>query len=52
LETTGAKDILEVWPHFQLVMRGGMSIELYKDTFATLLPSAQVQYYQIYNASE
>ena len=52
LEKTGAKNILEVRPHFQLVMRWWMSIELYKETFAQLLPSEQVQYYQIYNASE
>ena len=52
LEKTWAKNILEIWPHFQLVMRGWMSIELYKETFAELLPSMQVQYYQIYNASE
>lgn len=52
LEKTWAKDILEVRPHFQLVMRWGMSIDLYKQLFSQLLPSTQVQYYQIYNASE
>lgn len=29
-----------------------MSIDLYKETFAELLPSDKVQYYQVYNASE
>ncbi len=52
LEKTGKKDILEVWPHFQLVMRWGMAIDLYKETFAKLLPWNAIQYYQIYNASE
>jgi hypothetical protein len=52
LQKTGKKDILEVRPHFQLLMRGGMGIDLYKETFAKLLPSTAIQYYQIYNASE
>jgi hypothetical protein len=52
LQKTGKKHILEVRPNFQLLMRGGMGVDLYKETFSKLLPSTTIQYYQIYNASE
>ncbi len=53
LETTGKKTITEVWPHMQLVMRGWMAIDLYRDTFKRLFGDNQtIKYYQIYNASE
>ena len=52
LEATGKKNILEVWPNFELFCRGGMAIDLYKPQFQTLFPGNKVKYYQVYNASE
>jgi phenylacetate-coenzyme A ligase PaaK-like adenylate-forming protein len=52
LEKTGKQNILDVRPNFQMVLRWGMALDLYKETFAKLLPTQSIQYYQIYNASE
>lgn len=52
LEYTGKKNILEVWPNFELFFWGGMAIDLYRAQFAKLFPSSAVKYYQVYNASE
>lgn len=52
LKATKAKNILKIRPNFELVIRWGMAIDLYKDTFKRLLPSSAVHYYQVYNASE
>jgi len=52
LEYTGKKNILEVWPNFEVFFRGGMAIDLYKPQFQALFPGNKVKYYQAYNASE
>lgn len=52
LEHTGKKNILEVWPNFELFFRWWMSIDLYRPHFSHLFPSKKVKYYQIYSASE
>lgn len=52
LEITGKKNILEVWPNFELYQHGGVSFEPYREQFAQLFPGKQVQYREIYNASE
>ncbi len=52
LEYTGKNNILEVWPHFELFIGGGMSVDLYRDQLAELFPWNQFRYYQAYNASE
>lgn len=52
IKQTWVKNILEIRPNFELVMRGGMAKSLYDDIFQKLLPSDKVQYYQVYNASE
>lgn len=52
LEYTGKKNILEVWPNFELYFWSGLSIDLYRSQFAQLLPSSEIKYYQVYNASE
>lgn len=52
LEYTGKKNILEVWPQFEVFFWWWMCIDLYRPQFNTLFPSRKVKYYQIYSASE
>lgn len=43
---------MEIWPNFELYFWSGMAIDLYRSQFSQLLPSSEVKYYQVYNASE
>lgn len=52
LEITGKDNILEVFPNFELYMHGGVSFSPYREQFQKLLPGSQVQYREIYNATE
>lgn len=52
LEITGKSNILEVWPSFQVYTHGGVSFTPYKEQFKAFLPSDDVKYFEIYNASE
>lgn len=52
LEITGKSNMLEVWPHFQVYIHGGVSFMPYKKQFESFFPSDQVSYQEIYNASE
>jgi hypothetical protein len=52
LEITGKQHMLEVWPKFQLYMHGGVSFTPYQPQFRDFFPSDQVDYMEIYNASE
>lgn len=52
LERTGAKNILDVWPNFELYFHGGVSLEPYKTQLNALLPDPKVWYKEVYNASE
>jgi hypothetical protein len=52
LELTGKRHILEVWPELELFMHGGVSFRPYREQFARLFPSPQVNYLECYNASE
>ncbi len=52
LEITGKKHMLEVWPHFQVYIHGGVSFTPYKKQFEGFFPSEKVSYQEIYNASE
>lgn len=52
LELTGANNILEVWPNLQVYTHGGVSFTPYREQFKTFLPSEEVEYVEIYNASE
>jgi hypothetical protein len=52
LEKTGKKNMLEVWPHLQAYMHGGVGFEPYRQTFRELIPSDDFAYQEIYNASE
>lgn len=53
LERTGKKNILEVWPNFEVFVHGAVAFQPYRDLFRTkLFPSDQVTYLETYNASE
>lgn len=52
LEKTGKKHMLEVWPHLQAYMHGGVGFEPYRDTFKELIPDDNFAFQEIYNASE
>lgn len=52
LELTGKRNILEVWPHLELFMHGGVSFRPYRAQFEALVPSPTMNYLEIYNASE
>ncbi|WP_304235628.1 GH3 auxin-responsive promoter family protein [Jiulongibacter sediminis] len=53
LEQTGKKNLLEVWPDFELFVHGAVNFKPYRDRFQTkFFPSEQVKYLEIYNASE
>jgi hypothetical protein len=52
LELSGKKNILEIFPNFELYMHGGVSFTPYQEQFRSFLPSDTVQYREIYNASE
>lgn len=52
LEITGKKHMLEVWPNLQVYIHGGVSFVPYRKQFQAFFPSDQVNYQEIYNASE
>lgn len=52
LEITKKSNILEVWPNLEFFAHGGVAFGPYRDLFRALLPSDDVAYIDIYNASE
>ena len=52
LELSGKENILEVLPNLQGYVHGGVSFAPYRAQFARFLPSANITYQEIYNASE
>jgi hypothetical protein len=52
LEKTGKQNMLEVWPHLQAYMHGGVGFGPYRQTFKEFIPSDNFVYQEIYNASE
>ncbi len=52
IESTGAKDLFEIWPNLEVYFHGGVSFEPYLDQYRKLLPRDDFKYYEIYNASE
>ncbi len=51
LEISGAQNIMEVWPQFEVFIHGGVSFLPYKHQFKELF-GGQVKFMEIYNASE
>ncbi|MBT4916241.1 MAG: GH3 auxin-responsive promoter family protein [Formosa sp.] len=52
LESTGNKNILDVWPNLEVYFHGGVSFLPYVDQYKSIIPSKSFKYYEIYNASE
>ncbi len=52
LETTGKKNLLEIWPNLEVYFHGGVSFTPYIDQYKSILPKKDFKYYEIYNASE
>ncbi|MBK8493133.1 MAG: GH3 auxin-responsive promoter family protein [Saprospirales bacterium] len=52
LEITGKKNLLEVWPHIQAYIHGGVSFLPYKEQFCDFFPTNTFSYQEVYNASE
>lgn len=52
LEATGKNNILEIWPELQVYVHGGVGFDPYKEQFKKFLPSDQVQFMEVFNASE
>ena len=52
LQKTGKKNILEVWPNFEVFFHGAVSFTPYRDVFQKFLPSSSTYYVETYNASE
>ncbi len=52
LQLTGKKSILEVWPNLECFFHGAVSFTPYRQLFKELIPSDQMNYMEVYNASE
>jgi hypothetical protein len=52
LEISGKKNLVEVWPHLELFMHGGIAFAPYREQYRQLIPTAQMHYLETYNASE
>lgn len=52
LDYTGKENLLEVWPNLELFTHGGVSFTPYIEQFRKLIPSDQMHYLEVYNASE
>ena len=52
LEKTGKKNILEVWPNLEVYFHGGVNFNPYREQYKKLIPKADFNYYETYNASE
>ncbi len=52
LEMTGKEHMLEVWPNFEAYIHGGVSITPYREQLYRFLPSSDVVFMEVYNASE
>ena len=52
LEYTQKSNLLEVWPHLELFMHGGISFAPYREAYKKLIPSDKMHYLENYNASE
>ena len=52
LELAGTNNILDVWPRLQLFLHGAVAFGPYRQLFRQLIPSSQMHYQEVYNASE
>ncbi len=52
LEITGKKSIGEVWPDLEVYFHGGVNFNPYKEQFKTIFNKPDMNYLELYNASE
>jgi len=52
LEVTGKSNIKEVWPEVQTYVHGGVAFDPYREQFKKFLPFDDMNYVEVYNASE
>lgn len=52
LELTGKSNILEVWENLEAFFHGAVAFTPYQNLFKEMIPSNQMRYVEIYNASE
>jgi hypothetical protein len=53
LDQTGADNLLDIWPNFELFVHGAVNFQPYRELFKTkFFPSSHVSYLETYNASE
>jgi GH3 auxin-responsive promoter len=52
LEITGKNNIVEVWPNVKTYFHGGVGFDPYMAQFKEFLPIPDMEYYEVYNASE
>ncbi len=52
LETTGKKNLFDIWPNLEVYFHGGVSFLPYVNQYKNILPRKDFRYYEIYNASE
>ncbi|MCO5233820.1 MAG: GH3 auxin-responsive promoter family protein [Chitinophagales bacterium] len=52
LKNTGKVHINEIWPNLELYIHGGVNFEPHRSMFEQLIPSGNMNYLQVYNASE
>ncbi|WP_045689873.1 GH3 auxin-responsive promoter family protein [Hymenobacter sp. AT01-02] len=52
VELAGATTILDVWPRLGLFLHGAVAFGPYRELFRQLIPSDQMHYLEVYNASE
>jgi len=52
LESTGKKNLLDIWPNLELFIHGGVSFQPYREQFKKLILKEKMNYMETYNASE
>ena len=52
LETTGEKNIVNVWPNLEVYFHGGVNFTPYKEQFKTIINKPDLNFLELYNASE
>jgi hypothetical protein len=52
LDYTGKQHMQEVWPNLQVYTHGGVSFDPYREQFQNFFPLEDINYFEIYNASE
>jgi len=52
LKVSGKENILEIWSNLEVYFHGGVNFNPYINQYKKLIPKADFQYYEVYNASE